>query len=405
MVILCSYVGYGVYAIQIVYTQGLFNTNITTASVLALLTLDVIQVSLGYIVGMFGLALILAALVLIMLRYATLVAYYLMLAITFAALIALMVICFVYGQKSFGIVMAVLVGILFIIWLCYRKELLNIVVIMKTVTIFLSAKPMIFVMTLACITFCVATSIFWIAGYYSILTFYNQFAIGQAAFICLTIFWIFSGFYFLFFFFYGMVFLVGGEIAIWFYKSTEYSIAAPFKWLIRAHLGSISLGAFLIALIKTAQFIILMGRARNAKGIGAILAVVACMLRCILVRLEFWTRIINNYAVILMSLTGHGYLDSALTGGAIIFSNPVAFTSFSLISYFIRVAGTFTCAFIPTLVSYFLFDSLGVPNNLIAVGMGIVLFFSIMVSVVLLETFVEAMDSMFVFYCLEARMG
>jgi hypothetical protein len=406
LIVLAAFVGYGSYAIQIVYTQGFFATDMTSAKLLTLLTLDIVKVSLGYMMGMLGLALCFAIIILVMLRYVTFAAYIVMLVMTFIGLGALIGICFVFNMHALGIVLSVLLVLLFIIWLCYRKELQRIVIVMKTVAIFLSAKPMIFVMTLACQTFCLAVSVFWIAGYYSIITFYNQSAIGDAGFICLTIFWVFCGLYLLFFFFYGMVFLIGGETAIWFYKSKEYSIAAPFKWLIRYHLGSISLAAFLIALVKTAQFLVIMGRTRNSKGIvGFILAVVSCVLRCILVRCEFWTRIINNYAVIVMALTGMSYVDSALTGGCMIFSNPIGYNTFSLISYFIRIAGTFTCVFIPTLISYFLFQLVNLPTSLIAVGMGIVLFFCIMVSIVLLETIVEAMDSMFVFYSLEAQMG
>jgi hypothetical protein len=109
--------------------------------------------------------------------------------------------------------------------------------------------------------------------------------------------------------------------------------------------------------------------------------------------------------MIICAVTGQSYINSALTFACMLFSNIRAYCTFSLISYFLRIGGTFTCVFLPSLVSYFLFSSIPLDKDLVNVGVGIVIFFSFMVSVVVMETLVEAMDSMFVLYSLEASRG
>jgi hypothetical protein len=189
-------------------------------------------------------------------------------------------------MMELGILLAIAIVITFIVWMCYRKELQSMVIIMKTVALLLSARPLIFLLTLISLFYGILISAFWIAGYWSIITFYNFNLIGADGFIGLTVFWVFCMFYFLFMAFYAMVFLIGGETSLWFYKSEQPSIAAPFKWLVIYQLGSVSLAAFLLALIKIAQLLVAIARSKNkAKGIaGIILAVVACMLSCLLRR-------------------------------------------------------------------------------------------------------------------------
>lgn len=172
-------------------------------------------------------------------------------------------------------------------------------------------------------------------------------------------------------------------------------------------LGSVSLAAFLIALIKLCQLLIAMARSKSKKkGLAALIFnLIACILSCILRRFEYYTQIINNYAMIICSVTGQSYISSALTFGCMMFSNMKAFCTFSIISYFLRIGGTFTCVFVPSLVTYYLLESIPIDKDLIYVGMGIVIFFSLMVSIVVMETLVECLDSMFVLYSLEAQMG
>lgn len=258
-------------------------------------------------------------------------------------------------------------------------------VIMQTVAIFISARPLIFAVAFGCQLFSILASMLWIAGFYSIITFYNQYILGSEGLIALTVFWIFCGFFYFFFFYYTMSYLIGAETAIWFYKANAYSIATPFKWLFRHGLGAISLASILLALIKTARILVMLARSsRKAKGMAAlILCIVACVLSCFLRHIEYYTKILNNYAMIICALTGMGYIDSAKTAACMIFNNIEAYNTFTAISYFIRLGGLFTCTFVPTIVSYYLFMSIPLPLELVYICMGIVFFFSLVISLVL----------------------
>lgn len=211
------FIGYGAYAINQVYSN--VNISLTMGRLISSFSLQSTKLAIGYIFSMVGLALLIALITLITIRYFTFCAYVFILVSAFAGLIALMIISFVYGTLALGVVLGITIVIAFIVWACYRKELLSMVVIMKTVAILLSARPLIFLFTFTSLLYALLTSLFWLASYWSILIFYDIGVISQGGLIGLTVFWVFCLFYLLFLAFYITVFLLGGETALWFYKS------------------------------------------------------------------------------------------------------------------------------------------------------------------------------------------
>lgn len=116
--------------------------------------------------------------------------------------------------------------------------------------------------------------------------------------------------FFLFFLYYMMVFTIAVSCAFWYYGVERNALATAYKWIFTSHLGSLTFGALVIAVVTFIRMLADSGK-RNRKN--ACLAIVSCMLACILRYIEGLLKILNHNAVIVMAVTGESYIGSAKT--------------------------------------------------------------------------------------------
>ncbi len=97
--------------------------------------------------------------------------------------------------------------------------------------------------------------------------------------------------------------------------------------------------------------------------------------------------VINNYSIIMCSLTGHSLLDSAKIVGELIFHDPEGiFNDFTFTSYIVNSGGVLTVSIIPTLVGGILLRDITGP--LWALSVMMIFFTSSMIGLLMLQLFV-----------------
>jgi hypothetical protein len=68
-------------------------------------------------------------------------------------------------------------------------------------------------------------------------------------------------------------------------------------------------------------------------------------------KIEAIIEVINNYSIIMCSLTGHSMMDSAKIVGQLMFNdNQGVFTEFTFSTYVVNIGGVLTVSIVPTLV-------------------------------------------------------
>lgn len=405
LVVLGSFLGFGSYTSYTSYAA--YSGGSAAPSYLAAAQSELLQRSLTYIVAMMSLSAATSLLLIWTLRCWTYGACIIMAAVMFVVLFALAIINFIRGDLTAGIVVSVVILILTLFICCFKNELERMVKVMRTVGVFTLARPCFMVIPLAMALLCIALGVVWIMSYYSCMQLTTAGLFTAASFSGFSVFWIFCGFFLTLFMVYAMVFLVAGETALWFYKSELRPVTTPFKWLVLHHLGTIAIAAVISTFVKV--FVLLLSMAnhrRRVKGMATfVVACVLCLLSCVLHQLEFYTKILNNFSVIMCALTGKRFFEAATFSAQFVMENLGAIGVFNIASWFLRVAGGLTCASIPTVISYFLFKGLGFAAELVTAGSIFVFAASLMVGLVLLEGYIEAMNAMFLFYAFEAEMG
>lgn len=323
----------------------------------------------------------------------------------FGGLITLAVINFIYREIRCGAVIVVAVLLLAVLVFCCRRSLRIMIVILRTVSIFLRARSAAFFFPLLTTTVTVLCSVFWLVSLYAAYLLYSRAFLGLTEFALVGAAWLFAAYYHALVGLYAFDFLVAGEVGLWFYCSEMCSLCAPIGWLFK-QIGSLSLAALLVAFIKFFQMILSMGSGRGRiRGTAAIVvACCVCMVSCLLRRIEYLLQILNSYSMVVSALTGLSYFDSAYASSSLLLNNTSSFAVLTISNHFIRLGGMFVCSSVPTAASYFLLRTLEFDDSMVLIGSSVVFFFCAIVSLGVLSLVSASMNAMFVYYSLEYEM-
>lgn len=125
------------------------------------------------------------------------------------------------------------------------------------------------------------------------------------------------------------------------------------------------------------------------------------MLQCCLRGVYTFIKILNSYNMIVISLTGESYLDSARLTGYILMKNFEMFELIKLTSYFVYIGGLVTSSAIPTFIGVYLLQREGVPYEVNLICGAIIFFLSMIIGIGIFSTLMEAVSTMFVVYSFE----
>ena len=118
--------------------------------------------------------------------------------------------------------------------------------------------------------------------------------------------------------------------------------------------------------------------------------------------------VLNHNSIIVMSVTGESYIDSAKSTISLIFDNFSLFFVVDIISSIVQFTGIILICGVPSFVGYFLLrETAENPDDhtYIAIGMVAIILISILIGVLFLGVLGEALSCVFIFYCFDKKFN
>lgn len=179
--------------------------------------------------------------------------------------------------------------------------------------------------------------------------------------------------------------------------------------VVRNHLGTIFLGAFIVAVIQILRVILLVvekkisERLRNNPTVKGILACLHCFLAC----LERLMKFINKNAYIVMAIEGSNFISSAQRALQLLLGNALTVGAITVISEYVMIFSKLMITAISTLVVYGILKARGGNDSLtsgilILVIAGVFAFF---ISCLFINIFSVCIDTILLCYCVDKDAG
>ncbi len=206
------------------------------------------------------------------------------------------------------------------------------------------------------------------------------------------------------FLYYLFVFCVGVAAAYWYYRMPEKSVFSGCSKA-RFNVGSFTFASTVITIVTIIRNLV-QQQADDADGIFALLL---CLVQCVLSCFEALLEVLNHNAVIVMSVTGEGYIDAAKSTVSLIFSNFGVYYIVNFFSNFVNFYGTVMCVVGPSLLGAYLtwraedkLDNNDRERSAIIIGVFIFIL-ALIFSQIIIGVLTEALSCMFIFYSFDSR--
>lgn len=143
-----------------------------------------------------------------------------------------------------------------------------------------------------------------------------------------------------------LIFVIAATCGQWYFSCNadsngSGSIFRSIYWVVRYHLGSLAMGAFLIALVQFIRIIFEYYKKQIEKAnkenkiVKAILCATSCCLEC----LERFIKFLTKNAYIQIALTAKNFCTSAWNGFFLVISNAATFGTTGTIGFIFEVLG------------------------------------------------------------------
>jgi len=153
-------------------------------------------------------------------------------------------------------------------------------------------------------------------------------------------------------------FIISASCALWYFSSTSDtagsgSLIRGLYWVFRYHLGSIAMGAFLIALVQFIRIIFeyyksQLDKAKENKVVKILLCLTSYLLDC----LERFIKFISKNAYIQIAITGKNFCSSAWNAFCLILKNAMRFGMANSIGLIFSILGVLFIAGANAIVVY-----------------------------------------------------
>lgn len=355
----------------------------------------------GPIVGMMALSAALSILTVVLTKAFPRPLMYFLMGFTLLVEAGLAIVGFVSGSLALGVCFIIMLLINLLMIYCMWDYFQLGIRMIECAARFITEKPAVYFIALMCLFLNTAYVVFWIFSWIGVYS--TGFVNNSDTFRILTIVWYIDAIFWGFFLYYCMTFLVASACAYWYYQSKDNSVLRGVN-NIKYHLGSICFGAIVITLITILRM--LASTARRAEGAARIAACIAeCILRCI----EDIVKALNCNAMIVMAMTGEGYIDSAKSAVSLIFDNLGLFI---VIDYFANFYNLFTTVFVglvPAFIGggiiYYMELAAGNPlASSYAIWGGIIIFLlSTLISSVVIGVLILSLNCIYIFFCFDKK--
>jgi hypothetical protein len=264
--------------------------------------------------------------------------------------VAAALVMFFIGVALIAILLIVVMALyLFLMFYCFKKHLKTAIVMVKVSGTFLTERPMVYVIPAIMGLITLIFTVLWASSITGlvILLLANPPPLSYSTTESIITIQGFAYTFFTFFSYYVMVFLVASCVAVWYYQSERSMLGSGIRWLMKGHIGSITFAALMITIIKMVKTMVKKKAGRgNACGEAC-----RCICICFLTVLEQFVKVMNRFAVIIMSFTGEDFITSCKSTGIIIYKNVGVFAIITIVSNFFYYSGLLLCIGVPTTIA------------------------------------------------------
>ena len=351
----------------------------------------------GPIIGMLILSNVLSVVFILLAKNFPRCLFYTMMVITFFIYLAIIIIGFVLKSYGLAFIFIVIFAINALILWCYWDYIKIGLKLIECAARFLTEKPSIYFISLISLALNLIFTIFWIFAWVGA----SALSLDSDTYSSLSILWYAIGVFFTFLLYYFMVFAVASAVAFWYYQNENTNVIQGFLNL-KYHLGSVAFGSLVITIITVMRVLAETQKANNNSCLGCIACCMALLLSCI----EELVKVLNHNAIICMSVTGEGYVDSAKSAIGLIFDNFGVFIIIDFFVDFMEVYSVIFAVLIPALIGggiIYASDGTDFASTYAIWGAIIIFFLALLLSEVILGMLEEVLSSIFIFYCFDQK--
>lgn len=198
-----------------------------------------------------------------------------------------------------------------------------------------------------------------------------------------------------------MVFLIATGCALWYFGQDDKNyLCTGLRWIFGSHLGSLTFASIIITIVT-----LLKNAVQRQGQQGNCNAYVLCCLLCCISVIEDIIKTLNNNAIIVMTVTGESFINSAKHAIYLIMYKFGLFAISDAIGTLIMLCGMVFIAGIPAIIGYFLLKRVNPDESFVTTGMALIIFSAIMIGLLFLSVITESLSSVFIFYCMDRRLG
>lgn len=187
------------------------------------------------------------------------------------------------------------------------------------------------------------------------------------------------------------------------------SVLIAFKTVLRYHLGTIFVGAFLVAFVQILRIILLVVEKKMSETlkkndtVKGLIAVLHCILAC----LERLIKFINKNVYIMTAIQGSNFIESAQKALSLLIANALTVGAITVISEFVMIFGKLLITGLATFAG---FGILKARNGDATITSGVLILaliaiFSFFVATLFVNIFSVCIDTILLCYCIDKAEG
>ena len=201
-----------------------------------------------------------------------------------------------------------------------------------------------------------------------------------------------------------MVFLIATATALWYFNMEGNFILKGLKNIWSSHIGSLTFASLMVTIVSMLKSA---ANNNNNQQNGCAL-VCLCIVKCCLQFLEDLIKTLNHNAVIVMSVKGESFIESAKTAIYLIFNYFGIFISVEMVEFLLSMCVFFLTILTPTALGLLM---LKLTYNQSAADEGIYLFLAtaaifiicMTISLLTITVLSQTLSCVFIFYCLNQQ--
>lgn len=175
--------------------------------------------------------------------------------------------------------------------------------------------------------------------------------------------------------------------------------------VVRYHLGTIFVGAFIVAVIQILRVILLIVEKKMSEALkknSTVKGIMAC-LHCLMACLERVMKFINKNAYIMTAIKGTNFIESAQKALSLLVANALTVGAITIISEYVMIFGKVLITGISTLIAFGILKSQKGDNALRSgvLILAVVALFAFFIATLFVNIFSVCIDTILLCYCVD----